>query len=46
MEKMLPGRQTLFNGLSQALRALGIAMVLQLTIAAAAWAQAHRATGS
>ena len=46
MEKMLPGRQTLFNGLSQALRALGIAMVLQLTIAAAAWAQDMAVAGT
>ena len=39
MEKMLPGRQWLFNGLSLALRALGIALVLELSFAGAAWAQ-------
>lgn len=39
MEKMLPGRQWLFNGLSIALRALGMALVLELTFAGAAWAQ-------
>src|SRR5688500_6458087 len=39
MKKMLPGRQTLFNGFSRVLAALGIAMALQLVVASAAWAQ-------
>jgi TonB-linked SusC/RagA family outer membrane protein len=39
MEKMLPSRQWLFNGLSIALRALGIVLVLELPFAGAAWAQ-------
>ena len=39
MKKMLPGRQMLFNGFSRVLAALGIAMVLQLVVATAAWAQ-------
>src|SRR5688500_3127630 len=39
MKKMLPGKQTLFNGFSRVLAALGIAMALQLVVATAAWAQ-------
>jgi hypothetical protein len=39
MEKKLPGRQTLFNGLSRAIGALGAALLLQLTVASTALAQ-------